>query len=61
MQDRAIYRFSDLKNLLNVSRSTIDRWEKDNRFPKRIVLGKNSIGWHSKDIMAWVRSRRSKE
>lgn len=57
MQDRAIFRFSDLKSLLNISRSTIDRWEKDNRFPKRIVLGENSVGWHSKDIMAWLELR----
>jgi prophage regulatory protein len=55
-----IFRFNDLKILLKVSRSTIDRWEKAGSFPKRIILGENSIGWRSTDISNWIDSRRFK-
>lgn len=41
----------------NISRSTIDRWEKDNRFPARIQLGKNSVAWNLAEIEHWFQER----
>jgi len=54
-----IIRFPELKKKLgNVSRSTIDRWEKlHGKFPKRINLGKNSVGWNLKQIEEWINNK----
>lgn len=53
-----IIRFPALRNKLgNVSRSTIDRWEKAFLFPKRISLGKNSVGWNLLSVEQWLSER----
>jgi len=53
-----IIRFHALsKKLGNVSRSTIDRWEASKSFPKRIKLGKNSIGWSLQLVEEWLSDR----
>jgi len=52
-----IIRFPELKETLGVSRNTIDRWERDSNFPKRIRLGKNSIGWDAHLIDIWLKQR----
>ena len=49
-----IIRFSALQSLIPVSRSTIDRWEKSDLFPKRISLGRNSVGWSLQSIEKWL-------
>lgn len=50
-----IIRFPNLRLMLGtISRSTIDRWEKAGCFPKRIHLGKNSVGWNLDDIKKWL-------
>lgn len=41
----------------NISRSTIDRWIKDRRFPKKIQLGKNSVGWDLAEIEQWFQEK----
>lgn len=55
--ENRIIRFSSLKNIIGLSRSTIDRLEKNNDFPRRIMLGKNSVGWCLKDIQDWLLKR----
>lgn len=52
-----ILRFKELMKILNVSRSTIDRWVKDSNFPKKLNLGANSIGWKEEDILNWINTR----
>lgn len=44
---KGIIRWKGLKKLFNddISRGTIDRWIKDKKFPAKIQLGKNLIGW----------------
>lgn len=56
-----IIRFPELrKKLGNVSRSTIDRWEKNKNFPKRTHLGKNIIGWDVSLVDLWLNQQRGK-
>ncbi len=60
MQDNEtrIIRFPALrKKLGDVSRSTIDRWELSQSFPKRIKLGKNSVGWSLQLVEQWLSER----
>lgn len=53
-----IIRFPALrKKLGNVSRSTIDRWEQSGSFPKRIQLGRNSVGWSLQLVERWLSER----
>ncbi len=52
-----VYRYEDLKKQFNLSRSSLDRWEKSGDFPKRIRLGANSIAWRSEDVQRWLQER----
>jgi prophage regulatory protein len=36
---------------------TIDRWEKQGRFPKRVQLGTNSVGWYADEVNRWLEQR----
>lgn len=42
--------------LTGLSKSTIDRKEKDNTFPKRVTLGSRWIAWPESKIKAWVQA-----
>jgi predicted DNA-binding transcriptional regulator AlpA len=37
--------------------TTIDRWERAGVFPKRIVLGPNTVGWYEDELDAFAASR----
>ena len=41
----------------NISRSTIDRWEKAKQFPSRIRIGKNSVAWNLDSVQQWIEER----
>lgn len=41
----------------NISRSTIDRWEKAKQFPARIRIGKNSVAWNLDAVEQWIQER----
>lgn len=52
-----IYRIKDLTKMLRVSSMTLWRWERAGKFPKRIQLGPNCVGWLADDIKAWLDAR----
>jgi predicted DNA-binding transcriptional regulator AlpA len=52
-----LLRFHELQKILKVSRSTLDRWEQKNNFPKRITLGENMVAWNENDIIEWIQKR----
>lgn len=56
---RGVIRWPGLKRLFNdnISRSTIDRWIKDKKFPGKIQLGKNSVAWDLAKIEQWFQER----
>ncbi len=47
----------ELCRLLGKSRTTIWRWERDGRFPKRIQTGANSVAWLLQEIRDWIAAR----
>lgn len=49
-----IYRKSEIINLTGLSSSTIDRLEKVGKFPKRIKLSPNRVGWLSSEIEKFI-------
>jgi len=56
-----VYRYEDLKKLFKVSRSSLARWELRGDFPRRIHMGKNSIGWRSDEVQQWLQERSNQE
>jgi len=54
-----IIRRDELLMLVGLSDATIWRMEKAGRFPRRIQLGRNSVGWLSDEVDAWMREKAS--
>jgi predicted DNA-binding transcriptional regulator AlpA len=46
-----------LKKLGGVHRETVRRWEVNNGFPARIVLGHRTIGWDLSAVNDWLMRR----
>ncbi len=43
-----------------MSRSTLDRLERDGKFPKRVTLSTQRIGWVVQEVVDWDQDRRTK-
>lgn len=52
-----IIRKPELLNMLGLSDPTVYRMEKAGRFPKRLQLGGNSVGWLASEIEGWFTER----
>ncbi|MDD5384546.1 MAG: AlpA family phage regulatory protein [Gallionella sp.] len=52
-----ILRDGQLRKLVPLSRVTIWRLEKQDAFPRRVKIGKNSIGWLEHEVIQWIASR----
>ncbi|MGS0737570.1 helix-turn-helix transcriptional regulator [Pseudomonas sp. GG8] len=55
LKDRFL-RFESIAGLVGVSRSTINRWEKEGKFPKRVQLGSQTVAWRESQISHWMSS-----
>ncbi|WP_165725952.1 AlpA family phage regulatory protein [Pseudoalteromonas sp. SA25] len=53
-----IIRLKELREELQVSKSTLWRWRLDPNFPKPILLGSRSVGFFVKDVDAWLLTRK---
>jgi len=54
-----ILRYPKLKEMVTLSRSQIWRLERAGRFPKRIQISDNSVGWDEADIEEWLQARKA--
>ena len=54
--DRVV-REPECKHSSGLSRTTRWRLEQEGKFPKRIQLSPNAVGWRLSEIKAWLRSR----
>ena len=52
-----VIRKPELMSRIPLSDPTIWRLEKAGRFPKRLQLGGNSVGWLEEEIDAWLAER----
>lgn len=50
-------RWPTVHQVSGLSRVTVWRMERDERFPRRRQLSANSVGWLQSEIEAWVNSR----
>lgn len=56
--DTHILRAPEVCQKTSLSRTTIWRMERAGKFPKRVSLGQNAVGWRSDEIEDWIRSRK---
>lgn len=54
---RRIIRKPEVIKITGKSGVTIWRDEKAGRFPKRVRIGSNSMGWFEDEILEWLESR----
>jgi prophage regulatory protein len=54
---RRLVRYKDLKYGVDYSRQHLGRLEADGKWPQRVQIGGNSIGWFEDEILAWMESR----
>lgn len=52
-----LLRIPDVLASTGLSRMTIYRLERAGEFPTRRRLGRNSVAWLEKDVVAWIESR----
>lgn len=45
------------EKLGGVATATVWRWERAGRFPKRLQLGPNTVGWDEDAVDAWLEAR----
>jgi prophage regulatory protein len=59
-RDGRLLRVPEAAKLAGISRATIYRLERAGRFPRRVQISENAVGWHEHEVRAWkaVRSRR---
>src|SRR5262245_24267789 len=52
-----ILRTVDVTRLTGLSRTTLWRMERQGKFPARIRLSLNSVGWRDEEVRHWVETR----
>jgi predicted DNA-binding transcriptional regulator AlpA len=55
----AILRTTEVIRLTGLSRTTLWRFERSGRFPARLRLGTNCVGWLEDEVLGWIQSRPS--
>ena len=54
------YRFLSMAQTIKktgLSRSTLERMEKEGTFPQRLTISEGRKGWHSKDVNLWMEAQ----
>jgi len=46
----------EVQRLTNLSRTTRWRLEREGKFPRRLRLSGNRVGWRADEIQAWIES-----
>ena len=54
---RKIIGSAETTKITNLSRSTLWRMEKKGKFPKRINISSNRVGWYEDEVSSWIESR----
>ena len=52
-----ILRTPEVIRITGLSRVTLWRLERKGKFPSRLRLSENAIGWHEDEIIDWLASR----
>ena len=41
----------------DLSRSTLWRMEKKGKFPQRVIVSENRVGWYEEEVSEWIETR----
>jgi predicted DNA-binding transcriptional regulator AlpA len=59
--DEGFYGKKQIRNVVPISLTQIDRLERARKFPKRVILSGNSrnskVGWFKREVHAWCLAR----
>ena len=53
----SVIRWDEVHELTTFSRVHILNLEKSGKFPKRLQLGPNRVGWRLEDVLEWLAKR----
>ncbi len=53
-----IIREVKVRDLCGISHTTIWRLERDGKFPRRVSIVGNLVGWRLSEVLAWMESRK---
>lgn len=53
-----IFNSHEVISIVGLSRSSIDREERKNNFPKRIQLTSRRVGWRQSEVLEWLNTRK---
>ena len=57
--DDQLLRINEVSKLTTLSKSSINLWIAQGRFPKPITLSKTVKVWHLKDVRSWAESMKN--
>jgi len=57
--DDQLLRINEVSKLTTLSKSSINLWVAQSRFPKPITLSKTVKVWHLKDVRNWAESMKN--
>ncbi len=57
--DDRIVSAKERRQLIPYSDMHVWRMEQDGRFPKRIRLGENRVGWSLRELQEWIEARKA--
>lgn len=43
--------------MIGVSKRTIQRWEKEGNFPRKVKLGENTSAYKAEEVQQWIDSK----
>jgi prophage regulatory protein len=55
--DTRLITFETVRELVGKSRTTLWRWEQEGKFPQRVQVGPNSVGWLRDEVVGWIEAK----
>ncbi len=52
-----VLKYPEVRTQVGLSRTTLWRAERAGKFPRRLRLGPNSVGWLASEVRDWLESR----
>lgn len=57
MQDPLILSINDVTRLTSISRTMVNRYRAEGRFPRAVTLGEKRIGFLRSEVVEWIEAR----
>lgn len=58
---KRLLRFPEVQRMVGLSRTTIWRLEQKGKFPRRKIIGENSVAWLEEEIQTWIKTKSSRK